>query len=140
LRSGDPAAPPDLSAIPFRANAFRVLLSDLLFPGDPHHLIRLLGQRHGSPVLLAPFTTAEANPEWQGNYEFVEAELHTRHPHRIEPAILKRYLKTYANHFALWKNAARRYNAPLARVPATGDLEAALHHEALSSGALESTS
>jgi uncharacterized protein (DUF58 family) len=139
LQKSDPNAPPDLAAIPFRANAFRVLLSDLLFPGDPAAMIRLLGQRQGSPVLFAPFTRAEANPDWHGNYEFIEAELHTRHPHRIEPAVLNRYKKAYANHFSIWKTACRRYNAALARVGADPDLESALHEEAVPAGALELT-
>ena len=137
MRSADPAAPPDLSAIPFRANAFRVLMSDLLFPGDPQALIRLLGQRHGSPVIFAPFARTEADPGWHGNFEFVDAEIHSRHPHRIEPSILRRYLKSYANHFSIWKSVANRHHAPMARVPAEGNLESALHHEALPSGALE---
>ena len=128
-----------MAALLFRANAFRVFLSDLLFRGDPVSLIGLLGQRQGSPVILAPFTQAEAEPDWHGNYEFVDAELHTRHPHRIEPSVLTRYKKTYANHFNIWKTASRRYNAVLARVNADLNLEAALHAEALPSGALEVT-
>ena len=139
IREGDPATPPNLSAIQFRANAFRVFISDLLFPGDPIEMIRLLGQRHGSPVVFAPFTRAEADPDWHGNYEFVESELHTRHPHRIEPSVLKRYKEAYANHFAIWKTTSRRYNAALARVGADSDLESALHDEAVPSGALEVT-
>ncbi len=83
------------------------------------------------------FTRTESDPDWQGNYEFVEAELHTRHPHRIEPSVLRRYKEAYANHFALWKGTARRYNSLLARVSADRDLESALHEEAVASGALE---
>ena len=139
LQKGEPNAPPNLATIPFRANAFRVFLSDLLFPGDPVSLIGLLGQRQGSPVIFTPFTKAEADPGWHGNYEFVEAELHTRHPHRIEPSVLNRYKKAYANHFSIWKTASRRYNAALARVGADVNLESALHDEAVSAGALEVT-
>ena len=139
LQKDEPNAPPNLAAIPFRANAFRVFLSDLLFPGDPVSLIGLLGQRQGSPVIFGPFTRTEADPNWQGNYEFIEAELHTRHAHRIEPSVLNRYKKAYANHFNIWKTASRRYNAALARVGADTDLEAALHDEAVAAGALEVT-
>ena len=137
LQAGDPATPPSLLNIQFRPNAFRVLVSDLLFAADPTGLIRLLGQRHGSPIILAPFTLAESNPDWQGNYEFIDAELGTRHPHRVEPSVLKNYRKAYANHFALWKSSTRRYNATLARVDAESDLESALHHEAVPTAALE---
>lgn len=139
LQKEDPNVPPNIAAIPFRTNAFRVFLSDLLFPGDPTGLIRLLGQRQGSPVIFCPFTLGEADPDWQGNYEFVDAELHSRHPHRIEPSVLKKYKKAYANHFDIWKSTSRRYNALLARVGADSDLESALHDEAMSAGALEVT-
>ncbi len=98
-----------------------------------------MGQRHGAPVIFAPFTLAEANPDWQGNYEFIDAELGTRHPHRIEPSIVRNYKKAYTNHFSLWKSSSRRYNAALARVAADSDLETALHDEAVPSAALEVT-
>ena len=139
LRENDPDLPPDLSAIPFRTNAFRVFLSDLLFPGDPVTLIGLLGQRQGSPVIFAPFSRSESDPDWQGNYEFIEAERKTRHPHRIEPFVLSRFKKAYINHFDIWKTASRRYNAALARVDATNDLESSLHEESVQTGALEVT-
>ena len=139
LQGDDPAAPLQLESIQFRPNAFRVLISDLLFAGDPAGAIRLLGQRHGSPVIFVPFTREEADPDWQGNYEFIDAELGSRHPHRIEPSVLKRYKEAYANHFSLWKSSSRRYGAVLARVGADLDLESALHAEAVSAGALETT-
>jgi len=139
LQTGDVAAPPDLETIQFRPNAFRVFVSDLLFASDPSTIIRLLGQRHGSPLLFAPFTREEANPDWQGNYEFIDAELGSRHPHRIEPSVLKRFKEAYVNHFSLWKSSSRRYNAILSRVGADLDLEAALHDEAVPAAALETT-
>ncbi len=55
LPATDPAAAPDLSRIPFRGNAIRVLVSDLLFAGDPEPVIRCLAARQGSPILLVPF-------------------------------------------------------------------------------------
>jgi len=139
LPAADPAAPPDFSRIPFRGNAIRVLVSDLLFPGDPEPALRCLAARQGSPLLLVPFLQSEAAPQWTGNYEFVDPERKSRHPHRIEPAVLKRYRESYANHFALWKAAARRHQCRMARVPCEPDLQTALFAEAVPSGALESS-
>lgn len=139
LKPSDAAMPPDFSRIPFRGNAIRVLVSDLLFPGDPDHAIRLLAARQGSPILLAPFLQKEAAPEWTGNYEFIDAERNSRHHHRIEPSVLKRYKEAYTNHFAMWKNAARRHQCRMARVACEPDLQTALFAEALPSGALETT-
>jgi len=137
LKASDPAMPPDFSRIPFRGNAIRVLISDLLFPGDPDHPIRLLAARQGSPILLVPFLQSEASPEWTGNYEFVDAERNSRHQHRIEPSVLRRYKESYVNHFGLWKNAARRHQCRMARVACEPDLQTSLFAEALPSGALE---
>ncbi|BCX50029.1 hypothetical protein HAHE_39370 [Haloferula helveola] len=137
LPSTDHAAVPDLSRIPFRQNAIRVLISDLLFPGNPDPVLRLLAARQGSPVLLVPYSQSEADPEWNGNYEFIDAERKSRHPHRVEPSVLRRYKETYGQHFALWKNATRRHQSALARIPCGTDLQTSLFAEAVPMGALE---
>lgn len=130
-------AVPAVGRVPLRANAIRVFLSDLLYPGDPDPLFRQFGARHGSVVVFAPFVRAEARPEWSGNLEFIDAEDQSRHPHRIEALTLRRYLDAYANHFALWKAAARRHQAALARIPAEEEFVACLFKEAVSTMALE---
>jgi uncharacterized protein (DUF58 family) len=137
LPATDSATAPDLSRVPLRANAIRVFLSDLLFAADPEPLLRHLGQRHGSLVILAPFLESEARPEWAGNYEFVDPERNSRHPHRIEPATLRRYQESYVNHFTLWKQHSRRHQAAFARIPAEEDLANVLFREAVPAGALE---
>ncbi|BCU75414.1 DUF58 domain-containing protein [Luteolibacter sp. LG18] len=139
LPATDLAAPLDLSRVALRANAVRVLISDLLFPGNPDPLLRHLGQRHGSTIVFAPFLESEAKPDWAGNYEFVDAERQTRHQHRIEPTVLDRYLAAYARHFSLWKQSCRRHQAAFARVPAEPDLATALFSSAIPVGALETS-
>jgi len=137
LPATDPAIAPDLNRVPLRANAIRVFLSDLLFACDPEPILRHLGQRHGSLVILSPFLASEARPDWSGNYEFVDPERNTRHPHRIEPATLRRYQEAYVNHFSLWKQHARRHQAAFARIPVEEDLATVLFREAVPAGALE---
>lgn len=137
LQKKDAAGSLNLAPIPLHQSAFRVLISDLLFPGDPAALLHILAARQGSPFLFCPFTESEANPDWQGNYEFVDAERATRHPHRVEPRVLKNYLKAYQRHFALWKTASLRSQALMSRVPANQDLERALHSEAIPIQALD---
>ena len=137
LQEEDSAGVLNLSSVPFRQSSFRVLLSDLLFPGDPAAILHVLAARQGTPLLFAPFLESEANPDWQGNYEFVDSERGTRHPHRIEPRVLKNYLKAYQRHFALWKNTSQRLQILMSRVPADLDLEKALYSEAVPIQALE---
>jgi len=139
LAAPDPAQIPVLSRLPLRSNAIRVFLSDLLFAGDPVPLLRHLGQRHGSIIIFSPYLQEEANPAWSGNYEFIDPERGTQHPHRIEPAILERYLISYNQHFTLWKDQSRHHQAAFARIPAEDDLATVLFHEAVPCGALEAT-
>jgi uncharacterized protein (DUF58 family) len=137
LPASDAATVPDLTRLPLRASAIRVFLSDLLFTADPELILRQLGQRHGSIVIFSPFLETEARPDWSGNYEFIDPERKSHHPHRIEPATLRRYQEAYVNHFALWKQHARRHQAALARVPVEKDLLPALYQEAIPVAALE---
>ena len=137
LPTSDPATTPNLTRLPLRANAVRVFLSDLLFPGDPEPIVRHLGQRQGNIVIFSPFLESEENPGWSGNYEFIDAERNSRHAHRIEPVTLRRYLDAYTNHFALWTQHTRRHQAAFARISAHGDLSTALFREAVPAGALE---
>jgi len=137
LKSDDAAAAPDMSRIAFRQNAIRVFISDLLFEVNPEPILHLLSARQGSPILLVPHAKAESDPDWSGNYEFIDAERDSRHPHRIEPTVLKRYKATYAKHFALWKQSAQRHRSAFARVAAEPDFQTALFAEAVPTGALE---
>ncbi|MEI7928903.1 MAG: hypothetical protein WCH40_10165, partial [Verrucomicrobiales bacterium] len=93
--------------------------------------------RHGSILIFSPFLQSEAKPDWSGNYEFVDAERQSQHQHRIEPAVLDRYLTAYARHFTLWKQSAQRHQAAFARIPAEADLATALFNGAVTAGALE---
>ncbi len=137
LPATDAAKSPDLTRLPLRTNAIRVFLSDLLFAADPEPILRHLSQRHGSVIIFSPFLESEARPEWSGNYEFIDPERNSHHPHRIEPATLRRYQEAYVNHFALWKQHARRHQAAFARIPAEEDLASVLFREAVPAGALE---
>jgi Protein of unknown function DUF58 len=128
---------PDLSTIPLRTNTIRVFISDLLYLGDPSSLIRTLSHRHGSSMIFAPFLTSEESPNWSGNYEFIDAETSLEHSHRIEPAILNRYVKAYTEHFSFWKDMSNRHQTLLAKVNCNTDLQTALKAEALIIGALQ---
>ena len=137
LSAVNSADAPDLTRLPLRASSIRVFLSDLLFSADPEPILRQLGQRHGSVVVFSPFLETEARPAWSGNYEFIDPEQKSRHPHRIEPATLQRYQEAYASHFALWKQHTSRHQAAFARIPVEEDFATALFRAAIPAGALE---
>ena len=137
LVSRSPELPPQLDRVSCRANAIRIFLSDLLFEGDPSSLLRVLHDRQGTGLIFAPFSKAEADPDWSGQYDFIDAEAQTRHPHQIGPAVMERYRETYERHFSFWNDACRRHQVALSRVTSEEDLFGALNHEAVRLGALE---
>ena len=139
LAPTDPSSPPEIHRLPLRSGAMRVFISDLLFPADPNPYFRTLGQKQGSPIVFCPFLKSEADPEWTGNYDFIDAELKTTHPHRIEAATLRRYRESYTNHFNQWKESALRHQTPFALIPCEPDLLSALYQHALPVRALEAS-
>jgi uncharacterized protein (DUF58 family) len=131
------SAAPNLSALPLRARSLRVLISDLLYPANPEPIIRALQRGYGRAIVLAPFAAAESDPDWSGNYEFVDSESGGRHDRRIDPTLLRRYLDAYRDHFGRWKAASLRAQAPLARIASAPTFEASLRLEAIPGGALQ---
>lgn len=127
-----------LAAVPYRSGSLRVLVSDLLFPGESETVLLPLA-RQGRGVIFAPLCREETHPEWDGNYEFIEAESRGLFPLRVDAALRRRYEAAYARHFELWKAGAAKYGVLLARVPETATLGAALRAEALPVGAVEMT-
>ena len=129
--------PPALARLPLRAGALRIFISDLLYPAEPERLLGSLSQRNGRGILLAPFSNEEAHPDWDGNYEFEDAESDRLYEHRIEPDLLNQYQQAYTRHFQLWKTASAKHGVALARVSAHTAFIPALRAEGIPSGATE---
>jgi hypothetical protein len=128
---------PAVNLVQLRSNAIRVWISDCLFAGDPSPIVRRLSSQQGSLIVLSPFSQSEADPDWSGNYEFVDVELSSKHPHCIDQQALANYKQTYINHFKVWQESARRYQASFARVDDQADLLKALLTEAVATGGLQ---
>ena len=137
LKPQDPREAPVVGDLPLRGNAMRIFVSDLLFHATPGMIVSTLSTRQGRGMILSPFANEEANPGWQGNYEFIDPEDGTSHMRRVEPALLKRYLTAYGQHFDYWKTVSRKHGVLLARVPARGEFQEAMQMEALKTGAVE---
>ena len=134
--SEQPPEPP--GPLPWRGGALRVLISDLLFPGDPSAVLVPLAAGGGTAVVLAPALAAEADAPPDGNIDLIDCERPgQRRKQRVDDAVAARYRAAYARHFALWREAAKRRGVALAVVPSARDLAAALMAEALPAGAVE---
>lgn len=130
-----PAAAP--GALPWRAGALKVLISDLLFPGEPAGVLAAMAAGGGLSMVLAPALAAEAEAPARGNVELIDCESGERRRQRIDAALAERYREAYARHFALWTEAARRRGVALIRLPCEGALIDALGGEARTSGLVE---
>lgn len=128
---------PELQLINFRPASIRVFISDLLFEGDPAPLLHPLTAKQGKPILLIPYLTAESNPTWSGNYDFIDAERGTKHIHKIDPHTLKLYLSQYSKHFKLWIQSLQKHHIPFGRVCANHGLFDSLLNEAIPNQALQ---
>jgi uncharacterized protein (DUF58 family) len=131
------AATPPFAPLPWRPGALKVLISDLLFPGEPSSLLVPLAAASGIAVVLAPGLAEEADLSWRGNVELTDCETGVARRQRIDEPLAGRYRAAYARHFSLWREAARARRVLLARVPCEGALSAALGGEPWTSGAVE---
>ncbi len=121
----------------WRPGALKVLICDLLFPGDPSALLVPMAAGAGVGVVLAPALAEESELSWRGNVELTDCERGVERRQRIDEPLAERYAAAYARHFALWREACRRRGVLFARVPCELALTNALAGEALSSGAIE---
>ncbi|MDB6138559.1 MAG: hypothetical protein JWO94_1631 [Verrucomicrobiaceae bacterium] len=137
-QAGSPEGPRlDLTLL--RPGALRVLVSDLLFPALPERLTLPLTSQRGRGILLVPFCKQEAEPDWEGNIEFEDAETLRCDRRRVPAATRERYLLAYRRHFELWREPCLRQGIAFARVAAEAEFINALRAEAAVSGAIEMT-
>lgn len=128
---------PPVGQIAWRPGSLRVFISDLLYPGAPDGVVALLAAARASGLILAPYDAAEADPDWDGNLEMIDAESDASRLQRVDAPLRARYRAAYARHFDLWRDRCRRFGVTLARVPAEPPLRDALRAEAVPAGAVE---
>jgi uncharacterized protein (DUF58 family) len=141
-RDAAPGSPKTANAsvpgpLPWRAGAMKVLISDLLYPGDPAALLSAMTVGGGLGILLVPTAAEEGELAWRGNVELTDCESRTMRKQRIDDELAARYREAYARHFSLWREACRRRGVLMARVPAEVPLALALGGEAFSAGVVE---
>lgn len=132
---GTAVVPP--GPLPWRPGALKVLISDLLFPGDPAAVLGPMAANAGVAVVLAPAASGEGWLELRGNVELHDCESALRRRQRIDDRLDERYRAAYARHFALWNEASRRRGVLFARVPSAGELTTVLAGPGLSAGVVE---
>lgn len=126
-----------LDRVPLRAGSLRVLVSDLLDESPPSRVASRLSESRSRGIVLTPFASSEAEPDWDGNIEFDDAERPVRSRQRVDPAMLDRYRQAYRRHFAAWREECARRGLGIARVGDSSDLLSALRGEAVPAGVID---
>jgi uncharacterized protein (DUF58 family) len=127
---------PALERVPWRRDALRIWISDLLYPLPGHQPLASLGGARGSGLVLAPSAKEEREPSWDGPMEFVDVESQARREEQADAEMRTRYARAWQRHFEAWNEQARRHGVVLARITAESSLTEALVKGALAEGAL----
>lgn len=121
----------------WRPNGMNILISDLLYPGEPDSLLGAMTAQKGLSIILAPTLAAEAEHPAAGNVKLKNCESGLLRRQLITPSLARRYARAYAAHFELWASACLRRQAVFARIPCAGTLTESLAGEAFRQGAVE---
>lgn len=122
---------PPFDKVDWKPRSLRIVISDLLFAGDPGKLTSHLSARQSKSLLFAPWLAQEAEPPWFGHVELVECESDQRLHCNFNKTDLDAYRNRYQSHFELWSLACRRQGITLARIDSQPSLENSLLRDAL---------
>jgi uncharacterized protein (DUF58 family) len=108
------AEPPAL-----RRNGMRVLISDLLWPGEPIPFLRRFADGARLAILLWVLSPEELAPPELGNARLVDVESGEELEVRVDERARGVYLQALAEHQAMWREAAHTCGVQLLDVTAT---------------------
>lgn len=125
--------------VSWRPQSMRILISDLLFAGDPSAVLAGLSSGSGVSLLFVPWDESEAECDVRGNVNWEDCESGEVSHRRVSSDWAARYAGAYQRHFDLWRESCHRYDVGMARVASSCVLKDALAGEALRSGLVELT-
>ncbi len=114
----------------FRRLGVRVLISDLLWPGEPAQMLRRLRDGAAALFVVQLLARDDANPPEHGNLRVVDSETGGESEIYIDASIAKQYSDNLARLQQSWADACRQYGARMTTLIAEnledslGELEA----------------
>jgi uncharacterized protein (DUF58 family) len=102
----------------WRPRGVRVLVSDLLWPGDPLRVLVPLAERASVAVVVQVLAAADADPAEAGNLRLVDAETGQTQDVFVDAAARRRYRAALDRHQQNWSRACRQAGALLVTVVA----------------------
>lgn len=109
--TGSPAESLAKAAPPWKPFGMRILVSDLLWLGDPAQLVRQLAHRAAAVVIVQLLAQRDLAPERVGNARLVDCESGATHDALIDAAAIDRYDAALRRHQENWSDEARRGEA-----------------------------
>lgn len=100
----------------WRPFGLRVLLSDLLWSGDPLTVLAQFAERATAVVVVQVLAEADVNPTERGNIRLVDSETEIVQEIFVDAAAEKRYNAALARHQESWHLAARQTGAIMTTV------------------------
>src|SRR5262245_22022471 len=100
----------------FRQQGMRVLISDLLWLGEPLSVLQSLAQNAASLVVAQTLAVVDANPPERGRVRLVDSETNQQREIFIDDGAIRRYRDALARHQQNWYSACRQIGAVMVNV------------------------
>lgn len=113
--AGTPAPALLAAGAALRPLGVRILISDLLWEGDPQAVLAALAQNAAAVIVVQILAASEERPDLRGGWRLVDVESGEWREIVFDAAASSRYRDALARHRALWDDAARHVKAILAR-------------------------
>lgn len=113
--AGSPADALFSGAASLRPLSMRVVISDLLFPAEPHAILGALAHNASAVILVQVMAAIDAAPDLRGGWRLVDVETGEWREIFFDAGAESRYRDALARHRALWEEAARNVRAVLVR-------------------------
>jgi uncharacterized protein (DUF58 family) len=133
---GDPVESFHRSPPAFKPRGMRILISDLLFLGDPMQLLSGLTRGASSVIVVQLLSRNDVDPPDRGSYRLADSETGELREVFVDAATQQRYRNTLADHQQNWSRAARQIGATLITIVAEEFCETWESSELVSKGIL----
>jgi len=102
----------------WRSGGVRILISDLLWLGDPREILAVLSRRAGAVIIIQVLAESDRSGPGMGSMRLIDSENTETLDVYIDAAVQHRYQKRLASHQDQWQRSARSLGAVLATVTA----------------------
>jgi len=102
----------------FRRLGVRVLISDLLWPGEPIHLLRRLREGAAALFVIQLLAREDVDPPEHGNLRVVDSETGAESEIYIDSSVARQYAENLAQLQQSWADACRQLGAQMTTIVA----------------------